>query len=103
MECYANFLIPDTIGGELTYQVPSSFKNPQVGHAYIVPVRARKCIGILNRIVEKPTSYKCKPVIDEVSYTKPLPNDLIDLCQWMSHYYLTDLGYVIKHFAPGFF
>ena len=95
----------DAAGAGLTYAVPESLADLQVGERVVVPLgRGNKpANGIVVDLV-KATDLdpsKIKPIEKRSSGSASLPADLIDLARWISAYYCCPLGMVFGSMIPA--
>jgi len=70
------------------------------GMYVIVPIRGKKVAGIVLRTVPRP-SFESKE-IQEVLFDRPvLKPEMLELAEWMSHYYAASLPSVLGTFLPS--
>ncbi len=85
------------------YYIPPSMRaNIAAGSRVRVPFSGRTSTGFIIKIKEE-TNYKGKlEQIAEILAPKPAVNEkLLTLARWISDYYLTPLGIVLKRFIPS--
>jgi primosomal protein N' (replication factor Y) len=87
-----------------TYAVPASTKHPLVaGSRVVVPVRGRKVIGVC--VGDSDGSALGKAVAKEIvgvpDAEPALGTDLLDICKWISEYYVAPLGMVCRSVLPA--
>ncbi len=86
-----------------TFSVPPSFRNKiNTGMFVIVPVKKRRMVGyVMGFSREKPVSKIAS--ISDVLFDKPvLTGQLLQLCKWMSEYYMAGIGQVLESVLPPF-
>lgn len=89
-----------SIGKTLDYSIPAELiESAQPGAFVKVPVRGRAHRGVIVSLKEKPEIAKVMPIESVVSQTL-LPLSLLDLARWMSRYYATPIGQVLKILVP---
>ena len=106
MNYYADVILPLPLQGTFTYQLSTEqSKSLGIGHRVAVSFGKRKIYtGIIKKIHnEKPEFSEIKPI--EFSYDKdPLVSELqIEFWSWISKYYFTSLGDVLKAAIPSTF
>ena len=106
MNYYADVILPLPIQGTFTYQLTiEQSKLLGVGHRVAVSFGKRKIYtGVIKQIHnQKPDFSKLKPI--EFSYDKkPLVTELqIEFWSWISKYYFTPIGDVLKAAIPSTF
>lgn len=69
-----------------------------IGTLVVIEVGKKSLVGVVLRAVTKPT-YETK-LITSVLEEKPLPEQLVQLAQWLSHYYATHLATVLQTLLP---
>lgn len=82
-------------GGGLTYSADQSLES---GQLVMVPLRQRTVVGVVRSEVGKP-KFATKPV-EAVLGARPLPTALLELADWISQYYVCDLGSVWQTLLP---
>jgi len=86
----------------LTYIIPESFDNVQLGMRVLVEIKNSKFVGIVCHLKES-TDLKLeeiKPLLRLLDTNPVLNQDLIELARWMSDYYLCSLGEALWTIAP---
>lgn len=69
-----------------------------IGTLVIIEVGKKSLVGVVLRAVQKP-AYETK-LIASVIETHPLPEQLVQLAQWLSSYYATHLATVLQTILP---
>lgn len=101
---FVNVAIPSPIQGLLTYGLPEGMEA-SVGMRVEVPFRNRRAIGLVLEMPDGLPDEASKKTIKEVT---GLPDDapvmnerIIELIGWMSSYYMTPIGEVVRASLPG--
>ena len=77
----------------------SSAEHIEVGQIVLVEVGHKKIIGVVTKLVNKP-SYPTKEIISKLE-GHVLPQAVVDLSKWMSEYYNTPLALVLQAVLPS--
>lgn len=80
----------------LTYH---SEQRPAVGSLAFVPLRNKEVLGVVIAVTKKKPSFKTKSISNIVD-NPPLPDQLLELLQWMRSYYPAPLGIIVQQFLP---
>jgi primosomal protein N' (replication factor Y) len=106
MNYYADVILPLPLHGTFTYKLTKKeYENLGIGHRVAVSFGKRKVYtGVIKQIhTNKPTLYETKP-IEFVYDKKELISELqIDFWSWISKYYFTPIGDVLKAAIPSTF
>ena len=95
---YVEVLVSDaTYHGQeaLTYV---SERTLQVGTLVMVPLRHKKVIGVVSKVVSRP-SFAVKHIL-EIPDASPLPETSLELLHWIKGYYPAPLGLIVQQFLP---
>jgi primosomal protein N' (replication factor Y) len=99
---YGLFAVANATAHELTYEIPEEMLAQMLpGVLCELPVQGRRAVGVFLSICSKP-SFTCRPVAGLVPDCPALKPRVLELVQWLSHYYLSPLGRSIHLAAPGF-
>ncbi len=79
----------------LTYASETALKPGQIVH---IPIGKQTSLGVVMRQTPAP-KFETKPIVDIVTETA-LPNSLIALAEWLSHYYRTPLATTWQTILP---
>ena len=106
MNYYADVILPLPLEGTFTYHISEKQYNQfDIGHRVAVSFGKRKIYtGIIKEIHNnKPTQYETKPI--EFAYDKStfISELQINFWVWMSRYYFTTLGDILKAAVPSTF
>ncbi|UCH63320.1 MAG: primosomal protein N' [Fidelibacterota bacterium] len=99
---YAQVVLPLSRYKSFTYQVPAEFSSTvRAGSFVTIPFRQRSATGVVVSLHER-TSYQgtVKPIQAVKEEPAGLPQDLWDTLEWISRYYFTPLGMVLKSALP---
>jgi primosomal protein N' (replication factor Y) len=81
--------------GALTY---ASEDTLGVGQLVKVPLRGGTALGVISRVVDKP-SFNAKPLQEAFSLPS-LPTECLQLLEWLKVYYPAPLGVITQQFLP---
>ena len=106
MNYYADVILPLPLHGTFTYELTKKeYENLGIGHRVAVSFGKRKVYtGVIKQIhTNKPTLYETKPI--EFVYDKKelISESQIDFWSWISKYYFTPVGDVLKAAIPSTF
>ncbi len=73
---------------------------PCIGARVIVPFRNEKLIGIVTRLHDEPPPVTAKPIEAVLDAEPILSPELMELGRWISQYYLSPLGEVLRTMLP---
>ena len=99
---YADVILPVPIDGCFTYAVPDGMEV-QTGCRVLVPFgRSKSYVGIILRLHEqKPQGYEVKSVMLLMDAEPIVLPQQLSLWQWMSDYYMSPIGEVMKAALPA--
>ena len=102
MSEYTHVAVP--IPGEeyYTYSLPERLKEGiELGKRVLVPFRNRRMIGFIVGFTDAAPEFKLRDVLDILD-EEPLFNERrLEFLKWVSEYYITSLGIVLKAAHPG--
>ena len=106
MNYYADVILPLPLHGTFTYELTKKeYENLGIGYRVAVSFGKRKVYtGVIKQIhTNKPTLYETKPI--EFVYDKKelISESQIDFWSWISKYYFTPIGDVLKAAIPSTF
>ena len=87
--------VPVPFLDELTYRVPEHLPTPPVGARVRVPVGSRTLTGCVVRSEPDPATLdgvEAKPIVEALDSEPYLPAGVIELCRWVSDYYVCGAG-----------
>ncbi|MCB1140706.1 MAG: primosomal protein N' [Leptospiraceae bacterium] len=85
----------------LTYEIPPTMKNLQVGCRVEVPLRKRKEEGVVLGMHYNMPNYDTKQILRQIDKFSILTEDQITLAYWMKDYYLSTLGECLYKMIPA--
>jgi primosomal protein N' (replication factor Y) (superfamily II helicase) len=100
---FAEIVLPLPLSGSYTYSVPVHLKNEiRRGSRVVVPFgRKKSYTGIVFSVHSlKPSGFEVKPVT-EILKGNAINNYLLDLIDWISEYYMSTRGEVLKAAIPS--
>lgn len=92
--------LPIPINQTFIYKIPESEANSIVGKRVVVPLGKRIITGV---VVDKPSqaiSEDVKPIIEILDEIPIFDDNLLKFAQWVSEYYYTSLGEVLRTAMP---
>lgn len=91
--------LPLPIFRTFTYEVPGA--APPIGTRVLVPFRRKERIGWVVGPGEEGVIRGLRPVLTVLDDRPTVPPDLLDLCRWMSSYYVAPLGITLRAALPS--
>lgn len=101
---YAQIVLPLNLKGSFTYKVPEELMSViQPGMRVLVPFRGKKIYtGIVFEIHDiEPEGFVPREVISILDESPILPKEQIDFWNWLSAYYLCNLGEIYRFAFPS--
>ena len=101
---YAQIILPLNLKGTFTYKIPDELLTQiQVGMRVLVPFGGKKIYtGIVAEIHDdKPETFIPKEIINILDDFPILPNEQIRFWNWLSEYYLCNLGEIYRFAFPS--
>lgn len=101
---YAQIILPLNLKGTFTYRIPDELlAQIQVGMRVLVPFGGKKIYtGIVAEIHDdKPETFIPKEIINILDDFPILPNEQIRFWNWLSEYYLCNLGEIYRFAFPS--
>lgn len=97
--------VPVALDRAFTYRLPASFgASLRAGTRVLVPLGPRALVGVVRpqADAQAPDPSKVKDIYGVLDPEGPcLPPDVVELCEWMSDYYLAPIGEVYRLALPG--
>jgi primosomal protein N' (replication factor Y) len=85
-----------------SYSVPSHLRGGiEIGKRVVVPFKNRKMLGFIVGLSEPPEGIKLRDAIDIVDEEPLFDQKRLDFLKWVSAYYMSSLGIVLKAAHPG--
>lgn len=101
---YAQIILPLNLKGTFTYKVPEDFLSKiQIGMRVLVPFGGKKIYtGVVSDTdVEFSGAFVPKEIISLLDETPILPPEQLKFWQWISDYYLCNIGEIYRFAFPG--
>lgn len=101
---YAQIILPLNLKGDFTYQIPAELQSQlAVGMRVLVPFRGKKIYtGIVASLHnEAPEGFSPKDIISILDESPILPQSQLQFWQWLSDYYLMNLGEIYRFAFPS--
>jgi primosomal protein N' (replication factor Y) (superfamily II helicase) len=100
---FAEVALPLPLFQTFTYAVEEGLANPVVvGSRVVVPFRNRKEVGVCIGVSDvSPLKRKPKAVLESPDAEPAIGAQLLELCKWMSDYYIVPLGVVLRTVLPA--
>lgn len=100
----AQVVLPNPPLKTFSYSIPSEFQTViRPGHRVLVPLGKRKVVGYVARLEETAPVENLRPIAEIMETEPALTSDLLELTAWISGYYMTSWGEVIRAaLPPGF-
>ncbi|MGB7293344.1 MAG: primosomal protein N' [Thermodesulfobacteriota bacterium] len=88
--------------GTFSYSVPSHLRDGiEIGKRVVVPFKNRKMLGFIVGFGEPPQGIILRDAIDIVDEEPLFDEKRLDFLKWVSSYYMSSLGIVLKAAHPG--
>ena len=98
---YCDAALPVPLDKTFTYSLPESLrKHVQTGCRVLVPFRSRTLTGVVLRTHDLKPDFVVRPVRKLLDAEVVLCEELIELGRWISSYYCTPIGEVLKSMLP---
>lgn len=99
---YVDVILPVPLQGTFTYAMPEG-AVAEVGMRVLVSFgRSKTYVGLVSRVHDvKPTGYDLKPVMQVLDDAPVVTDDQLKLWWWISDYYLSPIGDVMKAALPA--
>ena len=101
---FANIILPLHLKGTFTYKIPEDLaQNILPGMRVLVPFRGKKIYtGIISEIHQtEPETFKAKEIIGLLDDVAILPKEQLQFWNWISAYYLSNLGDIYRYAFPS--
>ncbi|VVT43068.1 Primosomal protein N' [Chlamydia avium] len=98
---YAEVIVNSNINKILDYGLPKDFEHITVGTGVSVSLRGIKTYGIVHKIKTTSSCKQVLPILNVIASEIVIPSDLLQLMFWMSQYYFTPLGRIVRLVLPG--
>jgi primosomal protein N' (replication factor Y) len=100
MPAYCDVALPVPLDQTFTYSVDGA--TPAVGARVLVPFSGQRLIGVVVRVYSDPPTepIEIKPIQQILDASPLLPDELMQLAQWIAQYYIAPLGEVLRGMLP---
>ena len=100
MPAFCDVALPVPLDQVFTYSVSGA--APAVGARVLVPFSGQKLTGVVVRVHDDPPAdgIAVKPVQQLLDDSPLLPDELMQLAQWIAQYYVAPLGEVLRGMLP---
>jgi primosomal protein N' (replication factor Y) len=100
-QIFARVIVPSPLKDPLIYSIPQTLSEQiTVGTRVLVPLQRRTVTGVVWEILAQNPIELAKPIVAALDDRPILDEQLIKLCRWISHYYLSPLGEVLSTMLP---
>lgn len=101
MNTFADIVLPLPLDRAFTYLVPPSLQDHvRIGSRVLVPFGRKTLVGVVVDFPEKSSVRSLKSIRDILDPSPLFSPDMLRLTRWVSEYYLTAWGEVLKTAAP---
>ena len=98
---WVDIIFPTPPFKKFTYAVPNRFQRELcIGHRVLVPLGSRKMTGFVVDFVKEPKIHDLREIEDVLDPYPLLTSELMELTRWVSEYYLSSWGEVIRSALP---
>lgn len=101
---FAEIILPLNLRGTFTYRVPDGISDTlEPGMRVLVPFRGKKIYtGIISHIhQQQPEAFVAREIISMLDRTPIVPRQQLEFWQWLSDYYLCNIGEVYRFAFPS--
>ncbi|HZE08454.1 MAG TPA: primosomal protein N' [Gemmatimonadaceae bacterium] len=100
---FVEVALPLPLFQNFTYAVDEGLANPVVvGSRVVVPLRNGREVGVCVGLSDvSPLKRKPKPVLESPDLRPAISRSLLDVCKWMSDYYVVPLGVTLRTVLPA--
>ena len=99
MPQFCDVALPVPLDQAFTYAVPPGME-PRPGARVLVPFRTGEMAGVALRLHDTPPAVEAKPLLRVLDAEPILSADLLQLAEWVAHYYLSPIGEVLRTMLP---
>lgn len=102
MSIFVDVALPAAVRKQFTYIVPNELESSvQPGQRVWIPFRNYYAIGVIVRVHQKKPSFKTKPIRKILDDDPLLPEELLNLTEWISRFYYASWGETIQAALPA--
>jgi primosomal protein N' (replication factor Y) (superfamily II helicase) len=95
---FCNVALPVPLEMTFTYRVNGQV--PVVGGRVLVPFRTSRLPGVVTALHDNPPSMEAKTIHSVLDAVPLIDPSLMQLAEWISHYYIAPLGEVLRSMLP---
>ncbi len=101
MPRFCDVSLPVPLDQAFTYSLPLSLEQrAKAGARILVPFGPRKLTGVILRVHDEPPGMAVKEAMRLIDAAPVLDEELLSLGRWISNYYCTPLGEVLRSMLP---
>ncbi len=101
MELYAEVALPLPLPQTFTYRCPPAYHSLlKIGTRVLVPFVNKKLTGYVVELKSKTELTKIRDIYDALDSEPLFDQHVLELCRWVSAYYLCSLGEAIRNALP---
>jgi primosomal protein N' (replication factor Y) len=102
MPHYADVAIPTGVDRTFTYLIPDPLvPSARAGARVLVPFGKKTVVGIIVGLPETTALPHVRPLVDVLDAAPVLQDHLLQLCAWMSRYYMAPMGDIVRAAMPA--
>ncbi len=102
MPHYADVAIPTGVDKTFTYLIPDPLvPAARAGVRVLVPFGKKTIVGIIVSLPASTNLPHVRPITDILDASPVLQDHLLQLCSWMSHYYMAPMGDIVRAAMPA--
>ena len=98
MPLFCDVALPVPLDMTFTYRMGDY--RPAVGARVLVPFRSERLSGVVTALHDREPSMQAKSLLQVLDGEPALDGTLMELGQWIAHYYLAPLGEVLRTMLP---
>ncbi|MBC7555863.1 MAG: primosomal protein N', partial [Chryseobacterium sp.] len=101
---FAQIILPLNLKGTFTYKIPENLvAEIELGMRVLVPFGGKKIYtGIVSELHDRePQNFSAKEIINLLDDKPILPKEQLDFWQWLSDYYLSNIGEIYRFAFPS--
>jgi primosomal protein N' (replication factor Y) len=98
MPAFCDVALPVPLDRAFTYALNG--ETPGVGCRVLVPFRNEKLAGVVVRLHDDAPPVEAKPLLTILDSEPIVSGPLLELAQWIAHYYIAPLGEVLRTMLP---
>ncbi|WP_090078600.1 replication restart helicase PriA [Halpernia frigidisoli] len=101
---FAQIILPLNLKGTFTYKIPDNLvEEIELGMRVLVPFGGKKIYtGIVSELHDRePETFAAKEIINILDEKPILPKEQLEFWQWLSNYYLSNIGEIYRFAFPS--